>query len=229
MSKLRSSLRLHGHRPTRGRAAERRRLSHFNSRTFPILYSTVGSRELLRSESRTRAPAVRGQMSDNFPTFLRFARFVSRTAHVWLLLLASVTSSAALLASAWFLRRFDGSWPEMFRENSARALFQATILAPICFALASSVISLVRQKGAIARLAICVFAVAAVAADIAIASVDIDLGPRQWDVGMGVTYNWSPSVVLLQLFMTPYGGYATAFVVFVGSAIITVRAIFRRE
>jgi hypothetical protein len=166
-------------------------------------------------------------MSDSFPTFVVFARFISRTAHLWLLLLVSLTSGVALGATAWFLRRFDGSWPEMFREDSARALFQATILAPLCFALAASVISLARPRGAAARLAICVFVVAAVAADLAIASVDLDLGPRQWDVGMGVAYDWSPRVALLQLFMTSYGGYTAAFVVLVSSAIITVRAIVR--
>lgn len=47
-------------------------------------------------------------MSDSFPTFVRFARFISRTAHLWLLLLLSVASGVALWATAWFLTSYGG-------------------------------------------------------------------------------------------------------------------------
>lgn len=168
-------------------------------------------------------------MTASFPTFRRLAAFLGRTCHLWLLFVAALFSGAGLVAMAWFLSRFAGSWPEMFRDQSYVAMFQAMILFPAATAFASMGLAQARRPRAAGNLLIVVFVVITAAANLVVMTIAADLRPRQWDVGMGVDYDWSPHGFLLQLFMTRLASYVTVSVLSVVTLAVILRTIYVRR
>src|SRR5438128_1277783 len=76
-------------------------------------------------------------LRDETPTLRRAARFFYHSAYLMAAALAGLVASGALIALAWFLRIFAGSWPEMLRDPGVRLLLQALILAPVAVVAAA--------------------------------------------------------------------------------------------
>jgi hypothetical protein len=150
-----------------------------------------------------------------------------RSAYLSAAALAGLSASGALIALAWFLCIFDGWWPEMLGDPGTRLVLQALILAPVTV-IAAAVALLdfpVHQPRAI-LLSLFVLATS-IAISGAVIAFCISMRGRLWDAGMGVSYSWRPSVFLLHLFMTRWGGYAFAAVSLFTVIAAAVRAFIR--
>lgn len=164
-------------------------------------------------------------LRDETVTLRRSVRFLGRSAYLIAASVAGLAASSALIALAWFLRIFAGSWPEMLRDPGTRFFLQALILAPV--AVVAAAVALMDFPVPQPRTFISSIFVLVAGTTVSIAIIFFAVGMRnhQWDAGMGVAYSWRPDVFLLQLFMTRWGGYATALAIACSVIVVAARAL----
>jgi hypothetical protein len=133
--------------------------------------------------------------------------------------LIAASALTALASHAWFLRRFAGDWPESFCSSDVAAIHQGLILTQFAIAFAAVAIAHLRRRVLAVGVPLTFFAIAQGALQ---TWFNYRMSQWQWDVGCGVSYDWSPKRAFFQLFMTRYAGLA----VVIAFAIVVIAGIW---
>jgi len=161
---------------------------------------------------------------DNLPTLRGWLRSGKRGLPLAIIAAIDLAALSAMAMVHLFLRRFDGSWPEMLCYPTTNAMFQIVVAGQLGFLFAALALG-ETSRSVQFRIGVPTATVAIVQAG-AVGRTMWELSRWQYDVGCGVARDWSPNRIIVQTLMSHIGG-AVVLLLCLVFGFLSVRSVSR--